>query len=833
MNYELKDGVLTMGCRGMRSWKEFRSLGSEGLADDVRRDRRSLLKAGLIGGGLAVGGIGGALLLKPGAMKLAVEEATAAGRAAGRKGVFERLRSRVNFRKAAVESARKAERSAAAADLKEWRGGRGAVRARIAADKVEKAAVKSDARDWSAGRKKWRDGRINRMRVAKKSGVITPSEYSDWLAGTKDSKIGIYLERGGKGRRVKEFLSYEEAGIPLSGQIRRDMYVKRLRDEDIKRGTKNAGLAGIGGAAAGTGLAFHLRKGFVNKRHLLKGAGLGAAVGLAGFGLIRRATKDSRDMYGERQRWAKAAERVPLLAGLGLTGGLALVNRKRIAAHFARRLAAAGAVKYFAGGKDREVRKHGLNPYIGAALSGGASGALVGGVIPAFRRGMGIVPVLKGAAGLGAASAGIVGGGAWLGSKMIGKPRDDERSAFTKRAGIGGALAGAGLGVGGALVLKKTRWGKKMLLKGAKEWRPFHWIEKGGLVKASGIGAVGGALTGLYQGADEGQQVDSIINMRKDIKEDIKDRVKKLERRVRVRRKYFGYGNQPRRADNSTFVNPLEAQVMSYDLKANKDGSVPSFTQAQFAKGYYNQGSRLYKWGGRGRRLITDTGAVLTGQGRARDASGRLKRREWEKAWFRNLAGAAAAGAATMGGVLVTTRTPLGRKYILPRVQAAERWANKKGASLFRMLSDGRIGRRRLRYFDFLANLDGWDIRDARGRSARVFAPGSRRRQRRNAEWHETKEGQKKLLIGAGVLGSLAAAGGTGLAAWKLGGRRATKRAIQIIKRGRRGAYDRMKSAVRSEKIAGDAKAAKAEIDILKKWAAERENVIPLNIASA
>jgi hypothetical protein len=54
----------------------------------------------------------------------------------------------------------------------------------------------------------------------------------------------------------------------------------------------------------------------------------------------------------------------------------------------------------------------------------------------------------------------------------------------------------------------------------------------------------------------------------------------------------------------------------------------------------------------------------------------------------------------------------------------------------------------------------GWDLRDARGRSARVFAPNSKKRERRMADWHETKEGQKKMLIGAGLLGAVAA--GTG-----------------------------------------------------------------------
>ena len=54
----------------------------------------------------------------------------------------------------------------------------------------------------------------------------------------------------------------------------------------------------------------------------------------------------------------------------------------------------------------------------------------------------------------------------------------------------------------------------------------------------------------------------------------------------------------------------------------------------------------------------------------------------------------------------------------------------------------------------------GWDLRDARGKSARVFAPGAKKRMRRPAEWHEKKDNQKKLIAGAGVAAALLAGGG-------------------------------------------------------------------------
>ena len=69
----------------------------------------------------------------------------------------------------------------------------------------------------------------------------------------------------------------------------------------------------------------------------------------------------------------------------------------------------------------------------------------------------------------------------------------------------------------------------------------------------------------------------------------------------------------------------------------------------------------------------------------------------------------------------------------------------------------------RLIGFDAVAAYEGWDIRDPRGRSARVFAPGSRRRVRREKEWHE-KAGNERKLWKAGVAAAAIAAGAGGVA---------------------------------------------------------------------
>ena len=72
--------------------------------------------------------------------------------------------------------------------------------------------------------------------------------------------------------------------------------------------------------------------------------------------------------------------------------------------------------------------------------------------------------------------------------------------------------------------------------------------------------------------------------------------------------------------------------------------------------------------------------------------------------------------------------------------------------------------------FDSIANEAGWDVRDPRGKSVRVFAPGSRSRERREKRWHEKAENERKLWKG-GVVGAGVVAGIGGLVAGKkLGG---------------------------------------------------------------
>lgn len=167
---------------------------------------------------------------------------------------------------------------------------------------------------------------------------------------------------------------------------------------------------------------------------------------------------------------------------------------------------------YFAKKEKRQ-----MNPYLMAGLSGAASGAALG-ILPLLRRGVGLKTALRTAAGGAAAGGAIVGGGSLLGSAILGDPDKKEGAAFTKRAAVGGALVGGTLGVAGGLVARRVPVVRSQVKKLAKEWRPANAIRKSGPIKAAAIGGVAGGAYGGAMGADEGQQVDSIRNIRKDLK---------------------------------------------------------------------------------------------------------------------------------------------------------------------------------------------------------------------------------------------------------------------------------------------------------------------------
>jgi hypothetical protein len=715
-------------------------------------------------------------------------------------------------------------------------------------------------------------------------------------------------------------------------------------------------------------------------------------------------------------------------------------------------------VRFFEKRDRREKRE--LNPYVGAALSGGVSGAGLG-ALSWLKRGTSVASAGAAAAKLGALSAGVVGGGALIGSRLVGDPRKEEGAPFMKRVALGGAITGALVGGAGGLLLRNT----KLVRDAAKTWRPAKWIIDSPALGAGALGAAGGAVVGAAQGADEGQQVDSIRNLRKDIKQknfsrlmefrafpalaakqvwktdpalradfakrvvakvkgavaankkqygvkefqvsplNVESMAQTKERRsteranflrgigaaaavglagfggihmgrmmgkaqVRaaksaakaaesdtewmkiradryqgqaevqrrradnaerrwyrendstsgsassgasasgsakassgsasgsakassgsssgfdwedlfrtggrkksydddyVRRsqeagrqnrqssagsnpgasgkpgaqgvknphagtpkaeawekwhsmdrmakesphegermnaamardkwkkrynlarklrglKMFGRDDQPRYRESKAWADPIMGWIRGDDL-VDKDGAKWSPSSPQLVNAMHNKARGIRVNVQRGSGLAGDTTAVLQGKDRERDASGRIKKREWEKAWFRNavttagltVAGLAGAGAwrygrmnpaSTLGKFVTNTESGVRKtKDDLKRglgglMKGADDLTGKK--NLVAKILSAKL--QRLREFDLFARESGWDVRDPRGKSARVYAPGSRTRVRREKYWHEKTENQRKIMIAAGV-GAAAIGGLGGVAAYRL-----------------------------------------------------------------
>lgn len=683
-------------------------------------------------------------------------------------------------------------------------------------------------------------------------------------------------------RGMKAFnFQTDEGGIPFTGKVAKDRFIKKLRDEDLDRRDANILRAGGAGALAGLLLKGKLSAG---KRALI-GAGLG------GSGVIatRMATNNTRDIYGERSRGAKRAELTPVVAGLGAAGyfasrrlrglsaklrgvkefsilnkissltGLAQIKsgRKALAqAKYNRRLrdgyraeaahhnkfpykdselqykiesgmrgraiehdtyakhdvrdarklinegvrrrnisigvgagvaGSAGAGYLATRKKDQkqlaakffEKKERGLNPYVGAALSGFGSGAALGS-LALLRRGATFRSAAKTAGKLGLASAGIVGGGALLGSKIIGNPKDNESAPFTKRAAIGGAIVGSGAGLAGALLLRKTKGGARALVSASKKTEPFSrsamWLRKTPLAGAAGIGAVGGALYGGGMGADEGQQVDSIRNIKKDLK-------KNLSAKLRLR--LFGRSDQarwdaPGSEYDSRFANVPVGWVTGRKMYGrsyrNEQGNLVRDAWEPTSPQLWNAVARDAKKHRvtvqRSGRLSRDVVDEIRGAPRQRDASGRIKKREWEKSWFQNKATEVGMTAAGIGGLAAARYahnnpdTKIGKAYSNAKVSVRATKSNLAdiGANILKgatALTGKRLSAKlsRLRELDAIAEYEGWDVRDPRGRSARVFAPGSRRRERRQKEWHEKTDNERKLWKAGLVASALGGAG--------------------------------------------------------------------------
>jgi hypothetical protein len=183
----------------------------------------------------------------------------------------------------------------------------------------------------------------------------------------------------------------------------------------------------------------------------------------------------------------------------------------------------------------------------------------------------------------------------------------------------------------------------------------------------------------------------------------------------------------------------------------------------------YRKASRVVPWAKRASHAAGDIGDIASGR--------KPKDPFYKKSWFKNAVLTAAIGAP----LLVAKGHRRGRAIARGDVHADDvtGWDRKVNERLGKSKLAGRVSklvpfsarpnrliialRAHARLVEF-ATVDplerGWDLRDARGRSARVYAPGSRRRERRPKEWGEKTENIRAVrnaaLVTAAGLGGLA-----------------------------------------------------------------------------
>ncbi|MEA3211617.1 MAG: hypothetical protein QOE70_4674 [Chthoniobacter sp.] len=231
------------------------------------------------------------------------------------------------------------------------------------------------------------------------------------------------------------------------------------------------------------------------------------------------------------------------------------------------------------------------------------------------------------------------------------------------------------------------------------------------------------------------------------------------------------------------FADPLkgasgEQDVYTRDEHGNRTRVDLPMGHAQVLRAAMNKGRDVHKWGSRTGHLAGDVADAVRGK-RKVDERGRPLKREWEKSYFRNMVGSAVVGAGLLGHAAAMKHKPAYRRSVRNKVGWAKQKANSVVPDLFPLAAKGRqvafarLPNGRLIAFDYSA--PDWDVRDQRGRSARVFAPGSQARDRREKYWHERTSNIRKLAI----VGAIVAAAGGGAAGFKLGQTRGVKAALR------------------------------------------------------
>ena len=501
-----------------------------------------------------------------------------------------------------------------------------------------------------------------------------------------------------------------------STAVAQDRYRKQTWEHDQVQAASGYTKAGISGAAIGA----MVRK----KTPIGKAAMVGAGAGILAQALVRHATGKTRDQFGDRSHGGKRVDQVLPLAGevgAAVIGyrKLAKLKGKLPAVHFAV-VQASALEKLGLKLGDINWSRVGRSTAVGAGALG-AAGALAGAVVPS-----------KGESRVESAAGGAVKDGIF-----------------------GGAL----YGISEPLL-------KKSLLK-------------------------------------KGERLLSVRTDGRVISFDLKTR------QIFFRIPLKGEGTDPVLPHHSehearTKAGTFEPYEKSY-YNGNKDrtGKTVGWGHVGFVKAQYRQAVKLQRHARRGAALGTDLVGAARGESKV-DSRGRPLKREWQKAWVKNAAGAAVglAGIAVAKHTLKRNpamRADLGRAWagikgeaVTPRNPVLKKVVGARNAVMDKVsdVTSGRVGSKiggawkkatdwdkhfeatapalvslaaklNLIGFDIQTDLAGWDLRDARGRSARVYAPGARARDRREKKWHERVDNIRRIAVGGAVgAGALGVAGG-------------------------------------------------------------------------
>ncbi len=225
-----------------------------------------------------------------------------------------------------------------------------------------------------------------------------------------------------------------------------------------------------------------------------------------------------------------------------------------------------------------------------------------------------------------------------------------------------------------------------------------------------------------------------------------------------------------RQAAKTVKTQNLSARLRATNFAQSRDqyGRVLDSTSPLSA---YRKASRIVPWVNRASQTAGDIGDIASGK--------QVKEPFYKKAWFKRAAVTSAIALPILANKLANVgevrihekRPPLQRQPKTPFQDEVGRTAVAtdklaRGAANAKAAIKRKVGlaaRLQATHFAYADALDaGWDVRDARGKSARVYAPGSRRRERREKQWGEKTDNIRKVRNAALVV----AAGGIGAAGY-------------------------------------------------------------------